>query len=1078
MKTKKTAAIEWRRKHRSGRLLRLLCAVLAAVLCLGAATVYGATPEDVKEETESARPSVNGKLAVDGAMLVDSDGTPVLLRGVSTHGVTWFPDMVDPKLFQELSTDWDCNLVRLAVYSSEYALGDKQQCLDLTRKGIEAAIAADQYVIVDWHVLEEHDPNVYLSQAEEFFDIICDEYGDADNIIFEICNEPNGETTWEDVEEYANKVIPRIREKCPDSLILVGTPDYDKNLTAARRSPLSYSNIMYVMHFYASTHGSDLMKELKSAMVAGFPVFISECGLSESTGDGNIDFAACTEWFALLRSYNLSFAVWSFSNKNESSALLSPSFDAEKPLTGDNLTPAGQWVRELIKGTKPIDIPVPAGSSASNGTLPGFLSSLDYKDFAHARRWPEMALIVLAVLIAAVLLLTLIRVASSKKNMTYDTLYEGQQKEDRDRKERVKQFFAHMLLLASVFATLLYLFWRIRFSIPIHNGWLAIVCNIILLAVEMLGFIESLALYANLMHKKDHPLPKIKEEEYPEVDIFIATYNEPVELLRRTINGCVHLQYPDRSKVHIWLCDDNRRPEMRKLAEEMGVGYFDRPDNKGAKAGNLNHAMEQTKAPYIVTLDADMIPRSCFLMKTIPYFVDANKRSEAMPEGKRTKLGILQTPQCFYDPDVFQHALYAEKTAPNEQDFFYRTIEVAKTATNSVIYGGSNTILSREALEAVGGFYTGSITEDFATGVLIESAGYVSLAIPEPLASGTTPHTYKEHIQQRSRWGRGVISTAKSLKLFRKKGLSLLQKFSYWSSVIYWYSPLKSLIYLLSPLMFAVFAIPVFACNWMDLLLFWLPMFVMQEVCLRAFSKNSISMKWSGIYEISVMPFLLMPVLRETFGGTSKVFAVTDKSKRSAKRKVDRREMVPFLILIGLSVFGIIRSFYVLGSIRAIGVLILLFWLFRNLYFLIMSLFLVDGRDSNSEPVTVIDAEFVTVEKEEGGAYYGVTTRLNEHAVKVFLDEPEGIEVGDKVRITIEKEEDTATMYGILTEQLFPRNGIGCVCSIEIIDFCGQKNEYLQILYNRIPSLPQSLHRDNGFFRHLMINIAHRVLKE
>ncbi len=157
--------------------------------------------------------------------------------------------------------------------------------------------------------------------------------------------------------------------------------------------------------------------------------------------------------------------------------------------------------------------------------------------------------------------------------------------------------------------------------------------------------------------------------------------------------------------------------------------------------------MGLTSAPYIVTLDADMIVKSDFLLKTIPYFVDIELHEKDKPEEKQAHLGLLQTPQCFYDPDIFQFALYSERRAPNEQDFFYRTIEPAKTATNSVIYGGSNTVLSRRALEDIGGFYTGSITEDFATGLLIESKGYVSLGLPEPLASGQTPHTFKEHIQ-------------------------------------------------------------------------------------------------------------------------------------------------------------------------------------------------------------------------------------------------------------------------------------------------------------------------------------------
>ena len=188
-----------------------------------------------------------------------------------------------------------------------------------------------------------------------------------------------------------------------------------------------------------------------------------------------------------------------------------------------------------------------------------------------------------------------------------------------------------------------------------------------------------------------------------------------------------------------------------------------------------------------------------------------------------------------------------------------------------------NTALSRRALEDIGGFYTESITEDFATGLLIESAGYVSLALSEPLASVQTPHTFREHIQQRSRWSRGVIVMARQLKIWRRKNLTFAQKVSYWSSVVYWYSPLKNLIYMLAPLLYATFAIPVFRCNWLELLVFWLPMFLLQDLSLRLNSKNTISTKWSGIYETSVMPHLLIPILKETFGISLSSFKVTDK---------------------------------------------------------------------------------------------------------------------------------------------------------------------------------------------------------
>ena len=416
------------------------------------------------------------------------------------------------------------------------------------------------------------------------------------------------------------------------------------------------------------------------------------------------------------------------------------------------------------------------------------------------------------------------------------------------------------------------------------------------------------------------------------------------------------------------------------------------------------------------------------------------------------------------------------KRAPNEQDFFYRTIEPAKTATNSVIYGGSNTVLSRRALEDIGGFYTGSITEDFATGLLIEAAGYVTLALPEPLASGQTPHTFREHIQQRTRWGRGVIVTARKLKLWGRKELTIRQKTSYWSSVVYWYSPIKNLIYLLSPLLYAVLAVPVFRCSWLELLVFWLPMFVMQDLSLRLSSRNAISTKWSGIYETSVMPHLLIPIIKETLGISLSRFKVTDKSRRDGKRQRDLRSMIPFLILAVLSLAGIVRVLAAFEAMQTVSLLILLFWIVRNLYFLVMALFLVDGRDSDGEVVRVTDAEPVAVASGEM-RYDGVTTQLTEHNLTVFLDEGQSLGLGAQVSVSIPGAASALEMRGVVTGIRESRSGTARAHTIELLDFGGAELEYLQVLYDRVPTLPQSLHRDFGVISHLWQNIAHRVAR-
>ena len=1076
------------------RFARHLILVIAlALLVLGglplAARAVGETTEGSRATegyeplSKAARPSTAGGLQVIGTQLCDNDGEPVVLRGVSTHGLQWYPQFVNDDLFAQLATDWNCNLVRLALYSKDYSDGNQEQNLEVLHAGIDACIAHDMYVLVDWHILEDNNPNENLEQAKAFFDLISREYAGVPNVIYEICNEPNGETTWTDVKAYAEQIIPIIRENSPRAIIIVGTSTFDRDLMNASRNPLEFDNIMYTLHFYAATHGNDLQGELLDALDSGLPVFVTECGISEASGDGRVDFNSAVSWFNILRDHQISYTIWSLSNKAETSAFIKPTSKGTTHLDDSDLTPVGAWVRPLIQGTDPSSIPLPALDADGQPikSSPDWMDRLDGPGIRSAQAWPYLAAGSLAVALLAAALPAIAKRRPHGKATTYDEFVHATRTQAKGAPKLASPIVARVFIFLSTIFTLIYLAWRVRFSVPVESGWLAIAGNIVLLVVEGFGFVESVIHYDSISGICAHPLPKIAAEEYPDVDIFISTYNEPCDLLRRTINGCNHLRYPDKRKVHVWLCDDNRRPEMRALAKRMGVGYFDRPDNKGAKAGNLNHALALTSAPYIVTLDADMIVKSDFLLKTIPYFVDVEKRNAELPEDQQVHLGLLQTPQAFYDPDVFQHALYSETRTTNEQDYFYRTIEVARTGSNSVIYGGSNTIISREALEAVGGFYTESITEDFATGLLIESAGFVSLGLGEPLASGRTPHTFKEHIQQRTRWGRGVIVTARKLHLFTRPGLTFRQRISYWSSEAYWYSPIKNLIYICSPLLFAVFGLPVFSCSWLDLLVYWLPMYLAQSICLRVMSGNSISATWSGIHETSIMPHLLIPIIKESLGISLTTFKVTDKSGADQKRTVDWEAMRPFLVLLGLSVIGIARVCWLLSVTHSIGLFVLLFWLLRNSYYLIMALFLIDGRDSDGEVVHVIGAEPVMLRAmhRDGtqSTYEGVATYLTEHSARVYLDFAEDLALGESVRFIIDTGEYRAQLDGIVVGKPKLRSGNATVHTIEIVDYGTSELEYLQILYDRVPSLPQRLTNDYSTIEHLWRNIAFRIAR-
>ena len=443
----------------------------------------------------------------------------------------------------------------------------------------------------------------------------------------------------------------------------------------------------------------------------------------------------------------------------------------------------------------------------------------------------------------------------------------------------MKKNSKQILLKLTIISNLIYILWRIFFTIPKGKGSISLICAILLLVVEIMGMFEMLVHYHGMSNIEYPEKPEIDEDLYPHVDVFVATYNESVELVQKTINGCVNMEYPDMKKVHIYICDDGNRKEMKDMAKKMGVNYITREDREGAKAGNLNNAMNHSTSPLIATFDADMIPMHDFLIATVPYFLKNEQAKKDGIDEEYEKIGFVQTPQSFYNPDLFQFNLYSENRIPNEQDYFYRDIQVARNRSNSVIYGGSNTVISREALNEVGGFYTRSITEDFATGILIQSKGYRCYAIPEVHASGLSPTDLKSLIKQRERWARGCIQTARRLNILFKKGLGFWQKVSYLTSITYWYASIKRFIFIMAPIMFSVFNVTVVDCTLLGVMVFWLPMYILSNTSLKKLSKGIRTIRWTNIYETILFQSLMPSVILETFAISKNKFSVTKKIK-------------------------------------------------------------------------------------------------------------------------------------------------------------------------------------------------------
>lgn len=310
------------------------------------------TSEVSEVNTEQVDTNFYGDLAVDGTHVVDEEGDIVQLKGVSTHGINWFPDYVNLDLFTQIKETTNLNTFRIAMYTEDYNgylntdSSSQEQLLQLIDDAVSYAEKLDMYVIIDWHILSDGNPLDHTDEAIEFFTMMSEKYGDSDNVIFEICNEPNGETTWADIESYANQVIPAIRENS-DNLIIVGTPNWSQDVDTVEK--LDYDNIVYTLHFYAGTHKQDLRDKAETAINNDIPIFVSEFGISDASGDGAIDTESGDEWLSFLDDNQISYVMWNLANKDESSALINSDVTNTTNLTYDDLTGSGQWYYDHVK---------------------------------------------------------------------------------------------------------------------------------------------------------------------------------------------------------------------------------------------------------------------------------------------------------------------------------------------------------------------------------------------------------------------------------------------------------------------------------------------------------------------------------------------------------------------------------------------------------------------------------------------------------------------------------------------------------------------------------------------------------
>jgi cellulose synthase (UDP-forming) len=379
----------------------------------------------------------------------------------------------------------------------------------------------------------------------------------------------------------------------------------------------------------------------------------------------------------------------------------------------------------------------------------------------------------------------------------------------------------------------------------------------------------------------------------PDVDIFLPSYSEPVEMLRRTILGCQALRYP---RKQIYLLDDQRRPQMRTLAQELGCHYRDRPDNRDAKAGNMNAALPSSRGELIAVFDADFIPTQDFLERTVGFFSD--------PE-----VGLVQTPQNFYSVDAVSRNLGLPGIITEEQQVFFRAAQPGRDTFGATLCHGTSFVVRRKAVEGIGGFPGETLSEDWATSIKLQSRGYKCYYLNELISAGAAAEFTSEFVGQRLRWARGTLqSFFASTNPITVPGLAVAQRLIHLCGPMHYLPFVSRFFCLLLPLLYFFFGIVPLHTSAELLLVFFLPYWVCQALSLSWLTGGHRSAFWSEVYETMLCYPMTLTVIGTLLRPFGKPFKVSKKGDMRTRLTLNAFVGVPLIVLLGLYVPAVIYA--------------------------------------------------------------------------------------------------------------------------------------------------------------------------
>jgi cellulose synthase (UDP-forming) len=470
-----------------------------------------------------------------------------------------------------------------------------------------------------------------------------------------------------------------------------------------------------------------------------------------------------------------------------------------------------------------------------------------------------------------------------------------------------------------------YAWWRITTTLEFDTWTEAVLGTGLLLAemytwlVVVFGFIQTVW----PLQRKPAPLP-LDRNVWPTVDVYIPTYNEPMSVVRPTTMAAMALDWP-HDKLRIYILDDGRRAEFRAFAESVGVGYMIRPDNKHAKAGNLNHAMKQTQGELVAIFDCDHMPTRSFLQMTVGWMM------------RDPKCAMLQTPHHFFSPDPFERNLGTFRRVPNEGTLFYGLAQDGNDFWNATFFCGSCAVIRRKPLLEVGGIAVETVTEDAHTALKMQRLGYNTAYINMTQAAGLATESLSAHVGQRIRWARGMAQIFRVDNPLLGKGLSIFQRICYANAMMHFFYGLPRLVFLTAPMAYLFFELHIIGAAAGMLALYVVPYIVQSNVAnahIQGVHRHSF---WAEVYETVLAWYIILPTTVALINPKAGTFNVTAKGGLVEHSYFDWVISKPYLLLasVNLLAFGIgLMRFFVWNAHESGTVALNLIWTVYNVLIL------------------------------------------------------------------------------------------------------------------------------------------------